>query len=64
MLMWGDFRDLSLQSMMMSPLLKGFAVGEEGIPAGVVASQLSSRDVPKTEVAGSQSLNKPFFTGS
>lgn len=48
--MWGDFRQLSLQSMTMSPLLKGFGVGEEGILAGVVASQLCSRHVTKTEV--------------
>lgn len=49
MLMWEDFRELSLQSMMMSPLLKGFGVHEEDILAGV-ASQLSSRDVAKTVV--------------
>lgn len=38
MLIWGDFRELSLQGMMLSPLLKGFGVGEEGVLAGVVAS--------------------------
>lgn len=55
-LIWGDFRELSLQGMMMSPLLKGFGVGEEGVLAGVVASLLSSRDVTKTEVA---KISKP-----
>lgn len=39
----------SCKACTVSPLLKGFGVGEEGVLAGVVASWLSSRDVTKTE---------------